>query len=317
MKLLRNFSCVCLVVGVGAGCDSKSGSDTAARKGHAFTVAVAFYPIEEVVRRVGGDAVNVINLTPPGGEPHDLELTAQKTRELEGANIVFYIGGGFQPGVESVIDGLPSSVIRVNLLDGLKLLPVTPQLVGTSGDVAGEVLTGNADPHVWVDPTNMIVMARVVETSLVSESPLDRATFEPNSNAYISELTTLDDEFKTQLKTCESRTIITSHRAFEYLARHVNLEQVPIAGISPGEEPDARSLEAIAAVAKAKGVTVVFFETQVPKDLSETIAGEIGATTDALDPVETITQEGLDAGATYITIQRANLAALVKALRCR
>jgi len=308
---------VALALSVIAACGSDDSSDSATPDTTAtLTIAVAFYPVEEIVRGVGGDGVQIVDLTPPGGAPHDLELTPQKVTDLEGADLVFYIGRGFQPSVEKALAGLPDNVIKVDLLDTVTLLPVTPQLAGTEGEVDGEVLEGNTDPHIWVDPANMITMTKAVEATLASAAPSEKAAFASNASDYVGELTALDGAFTTQLKTCESRTIVTSHRAFEYLANRYDLKQIPIAGISPDEEPDPKSLEAVAAAAKADGVTTVFFEEQVPKDLSETVAREIGATTDALDPIESITQDRLDAGTTYVSIQEANLASLVKGLRC-
>lgn len=318
MRRLLSLGSVVLVLATvisACGSDDASDSDSTDTKA-ALTVAVAFYPVEEMVRGVGGDRVQIVDLTPPGGSPHDLELTPQKVSDLEGADVVFYIGRGFQPSVEKAVKALPDTVVKVDLLDTVTLLPVTPQLAGTEGEVDGEVLEGNTDPHIWVDPANMVTMTKVVESTLAAAAPANQAAFSTNASVYEGKLMALDGEFSVQLKTCESRTIVTSHRAFEYLADHYDLQQIPIAGISPDEEPDPKSLEAVAAAAKADGVTTVFFEEQVPKDLSETVAREIGATTDALDPIETITQDRLDAGTTYISIQQANLASLVKALRC-
>lgn len=228
----------------------------------------------------------------------------------------FFLGRGFQPSVEKAVSALSESVRAVDLLDSVELLPVTPQLEGTVGEVDGEVLDGNTDPHVWVDPTNMVALTDTVASTLAELRPADAVTFDAGARAYEAQLAALGDRFSTQLATCASRTIVTSHRAFEYLARRYHLEQIPIAGISPDEEPDPKSLQAVAEAAKADGVTVVFFEERVPAALSETVAREIGASTDALDPIETITQDRLDAGESYLTIQTANLAALVKALRC-
>ena len=320
MHPLLSFGSVALLITVVAACGSDNSSSPPASSSPdgaaALTVAVAFYPVEEMVRGVGGDRVRIVDLTPPGGAPHDLELTPQKVTDLEGADVVFYVGRGFQPSVEKAVAALADTVVKVDLLDTVTLLPVTPQLAGTEGEVDGEVLEGNTDPHIWVDPANMITMTNVVEATLAAAAPSDKDAFSSNASVYEGKLTMLDGEFSAQLKTCESRTIVTSHRAFEYLAHHYDLKQIPIAGISPDEEPDPKSLEAVAAAARADGVTTVFFEEQVPKDLSETVAREIGASTDALDPIETITQDRLDAGTTYITIQEANLASLVKALRC-
>jgi zinc transport system substrate-binding protein len=60
----------------------------------------------------------------------------------------------------------------------------------------------------------------------------------------------------------------------------------------------------------------VFFESLVPRDLAETVAREIGARTDFLDPVEGLTREDLAAGKTYASVQRENLARLKRGLRC-
>jgi zinc transport system substrate-binding protein len=282
-----------------------------------LTVAVAFYPLEEIVRNVGQARVGVIDLTPGGTEPHDLSLSARQVTDLERADAVFYLGRGFQPGVEKAVTALPDTVTKVDLLATLSLLPVTPQLSGTSGEVDGEVLEGDVDPHVWLDPSNMSQMAEVVRATLTDLHASGSADFALHAGLYQTQMSELSTHYSTKLADCQSRTIVTSHRAFEYLARRYGLEQVPIAGISPEEEPDPQSLEAVARAAEAAGATVVFFEEQVPKALSETVASEIGATTDSLDPVETITQDQLDAGEGYTSIMESNLAHLVDALRCR
>ncbi len=289
------------------------GTDPAGR----LRVAAAFYPIAEAVERVGGDRVDVENLTPPGGGPHDLELTPQQVNDLSDMRALFYLSRGFQPQVEDAAAGLGSEVRTVDVLDGIDLLTVQEQLAGTQGEVDGEELEGGHDPHVWVDPVLQAEIATHVRDVLVELDPNGRATYDAGLAAYTAELTGLDDDFATGLADCDSKVIVTSHRAFEYLARRYGLTQIAIAGLSPDEEPDPRTLEAVADAAREHNVKVVFFEEQVPADLSETVANEIGASTSALDPVETITAPDLDAGATYESLMRANLAALTEGLGCR
>ena len=118
------------------------------------------------------------------------------------------------------------------------------------------------------------------------------------------------------LASCNSKVIVTTHRAFVYFADRYGLTQIPIAGISPEIEPDPKTLEAVAAAAKANNVQVIYFEEYVPPDLAETVAREIGATTDALSPVETIDDEGLANGADYDSVMRTNLASLKTGLGC-
>jgi zinc transport system substrate-binding protein len=229
---------------------------------------------------------------------------------------VFYISDGFQPDVEKAVASLPNSVVPVDLLQTVTLLDVVAQLDGTEGETDGEVLASGKDPHVWLDPANMVAMTTAVTDSLSQLKPEFATEFSAAAKSYIAELQTLGTEIDTKLATCESRALVTSHRAFAYLAKRADIRQVAIAGVNPEEEPSAKSLEAIAAFAKAKKVSTIFFETLLPADLAKTLADKVGAAADLLDPIEGISSEDLASGATYLTIQRDNLARIAKGLRC-
>lgn len=289
---------------------------SAERVGELPVVYASFYPVEEAARAIGGDSVRVESLTPVGVSPHGVEMTANVLEGLEKSAAVLYLGRGFQPAIEKAVASLPGSVVRVDLLADSEMLPVDAAVPGVEGEVDGEVLEGDVDPHVWVDPVRFAAMTEDIEAALASLVPADAVGIAARAATYRATIEALDGTFRSGLATCESKAIVTSHRAFGYLANRYGLEQLPIAGISPDEEPSPKSLEAVAAVAKAKGVKVIFFESLVPKDLSETVAAEIGATTDALDPIEGLTQEDLDAGVNYVKIQEKNLASLRKGLRC-
>jgi len=292
------------------------GDDESSSNTDRLTVAAAFYPVETIVRAVGGDAIDVVTLVPPGEEAHEYEPTPQQLTELAEADVVVYLGHGFQPNVEKAIESLPDSVVRVDLLDGLTLLPVTEQLPGTEGETGGESLESGDDPHVWLDPANMQSMTDTVATTLTEADPAGADGFAERAAAYDASLSTLDQEFTAGLASCATDVLVTSHRAFGYLAAAYGLTQVAIAGISPTEEPSAKSLEAVAAFAKDNGVTTIFFEENLPDDLAATVASEIGAETDVLDPVESLSTEQLDADADYLSVMRQNLAALTTGLGC-
>ena len=281
-----------------------------------ITVAASFYPIEEILRQVGGTHVNIVELTPAGQGAHDVQLTAKQLNVLSSASAVFYISDGFQPDVEKAVASLNSSIVKKDLLSTLSLLNVVEQLQGTEGETDGEVLASGKDPHVWLDPANMIVMTRTVLETLSALQPESATTFTTNANAYISELDELGTEIDSSLKNCASRALVTSHRAFAYLAARAQLQQVAISGVNPEEEPSAKSLEAIAAFSKTNNVSTIFFETLLPADLAKTLATQVGATADLLDPIEGISSEDLAVGATYISLQRDNLSRIAKGLRC-
>lgn len=300
-----------------ASCGGNEESGTAPTDESAtLEVIAAFYPLEEAARGVGGDLVTVIALTPPGQGPHDLELQPAQMGAFESADVAIYIGRGFQPQVEAALTESPESLIPLDLLAAVELLGVDEQLAGTDGEVDGEVLAGDVDPHVWLDPSRMITMVEAITTAFSSADPDNADTYAANAERYLVDLRGLDGEYRSALTDCRSRVIVTSHRAFGYLADTYGLRQIPIAGISPEVEPDPRTLAAIAAEAKAEGVTTIFLESIAPPDLAETVAREIGAELDLLDPIEGLTQDQLDEGATYASIMRDNLERLVAGLGC-
>jgi zinc transport system substrate-binding protein len=278
--------------------------------------AASFYPIAEATQRVGADCFTVLNMTPDGMSPHGAEPTADTIAALQDAAVAFYLGGAFQPQVEQAISELPSGTPVIDLLEVGTLRTIDDPVSGVIGEVDGEVLEGGRDPHMWVDPVLFAQMVEGIRDGLIAAAPSCADQITENTASYLGELEQLDADFRTALATCTTRTLVTSHAAFGYLADQYNLKQAPIAGISPDEEPNAQSIKAVAALAKADGVKTVFFEELVPPDLAEVVAAEIGAQTDALDPVEGIPAEALADGDSYDAIQRRNLAALVKGLGC-
>lgn len=313
---MRRFGSLFAVVmaiaaaGVVPACSSPSKDDGR------LTVATAFYPIEELVQQVGGAQIHVVTLVPPGEEAHEYDPTPQQLTKLADADIVFFLGNGFQPNVEKAIASLPSSVKKVDLLDGLTLLPIVAQLDGTEGETDGEQLADGNDPHVWLDPANMQAMAATVQQVLAAADATHTQEFETNRAAYSATLAALDHDFAAGLAPCDSTDLVTSHRAFAYLAAAYGLRQVSIAGISPGAEPSAKSLEAVAAFAREHGVHTIFFEDNLPADLARTVADEIGATTSVLDPIESLSNDQLAGHATYVSVMRANLVRLQDGLGC-
>lgn len=283
-----------------------------------LTVAAAFYPVEEVVRRVGGDRIDVISLVPPGEEAHEYEPTAKQLADLDSADLVFYLGDEFQPGVERAIAGLDDDVVTIDLLDGLTMRPVGQEIGEEIGEEeADEDEHGGDDPHVWLDPANMALMAATAQKAMAAADPDGSTEFAANATAYGHELAVLDDAFTSGLADCTSDVVVTGHHAFGYLAGAFGLTQVAIAGISPSEEPSARTLTEVAEFAAANDVTTIFFEENLPDDLSATVADEIGASTAVLDPVESLSSEQMAAGATYISVMQENLNTLRAGLGCQ
>jgi zinc transport system substrate-binding protein len=277
-----------------AGCGGDDGAATAASSGAKQLVVAAFYPLEFLAERIGGSTVDVRNLTPPGAEPHDVELSAKDVEAVRDADVVLYLGSGFQPAMEGAVEGADGET--VDLLSGLDLRKIEENEEGLEGD-----------PHVWLDPVLFAQLADHVG------STLDR----PEAARRLGdELRSLDSEYKGGLGRCKRREIVTSHAAFGYLAQRYGLEQIPVTGLSPEVEPSAQDLEDVVAKVKEHGATTVFFEKLVSPRLAETVAREAGARTAELDPIEGLSQDELADGENYFSVMRSNLTALRRALGC-
>jgi zinc transport system substrate-binding protein len=277
---------ILVLAGILAGCGAGS-------PGGPNSVVAAFYPLAYAAERIGGPSFNVQNLTPPGSEPHDLELTPQEVAAIQDAGIVLYLSHGFQPAVSKAVE--EASGRKVDILAGLALHPA-------DGAEAG--LT--ADPHVWLDP---ILFARVAERI---GTALDRP-----ATPFVADLHKLDAEYRQGLRDCKRHEIVTSHAAFGYLAARYGLEQVSITGLSPEAEPTPQQLAHVIQIVRRTHATTVFFETLVSPRLADTVAREVGARTAVLDPIEGLTPAEQKRGDNYLTLMRQNLAALRKALACR
>ncbi|MGH2754886.1 MAG: metal ABC transporter substrate-binding protein [Actinomycetota bacterium] len=273
------------------GCGGSTSAD-----GAGVQVVTAFYPLTFLVERVGGERTSIVDLTPGGVEPHDLELTAGQVRDLSEAELVVFLGGGFQPAVEDVVSDLDG----VPVLDGLEVGGVRP---GGADD--------GVDPHVWLDPVLMTELAEAVAAAVAEVDPEGAGGYERNLATLRDELEALDTDLEEGLSSCERNEIVTSHESFGYLAARYGLEQIGIAGIDPEAEPSPDRLAEVADIARANDVTTIFFEELAPRDVAETLADEVGVETDVLDPLETQPAEG-----DYFTQMRANLEALRDALGC-
>jgi len=247
----------------------------------ATTVVAAFYPLAWAAEQIGGAEAHVVNLTPPGAEPHDIELSPRDVEAIRDADLVVYVGSGFQSAVEDAV----------------------AQRDGPSLDVSG----GDRDPHVWLDPVRFATIAEQIGDALGH----------PDAGRGLARsLRGLDSEYTIGLEHCARGTLVTTHAAFGHLAARYGLTQVSLAGRSPEAEPGPRELESLVDEVRASGATTVLTEPLASSRLAETVAREAGAKVAVLDPIEGLTEEQLADGEDYLSVMRRNLATLKEALGC-
>ncbi|MFG3000163.1 metal ABC transporter substrate-binding protein [Streptomyces sp. NPDC048340] len=287
-------------------------------KGAKLDVMASFYPMQFLAEQIGKDHVKVDTLTKPGVEPHDLEITPKQTAQLGEADVVLYLKS-LQPAVDKAV---AQSGVK-NIVDAATLTKL--EVHGASGhddhDHAAEGEDhdhghshgeSGEDPHVWLDPTKYAEIAKGVGAALEKADPDHAADYKKNTDDLVSKLGTLDTEFKSGLANTTSKTFITTHSAFGYLAERYGLDQEGISGVDPESEPSPARMKELQAVAKKDNVSTVFFETLASDKTAKTLAQDTGLKTDVLDPLEGITDKSQ--GADYFEVMRSNLKNLQKAL---
>lgn len=292
---------------------SACSTDSAAAGGTGtFDVVASFYPMAFLAEQIGGDHVHVTSLTEPGQEPHDLEISAKQTAQLQESDAVLYLKN-LQPSVD---DAVNQSGIKTKI-DAASLTSLEEHGNEVGGHAAehddehGEE-AGGEDPHIWLDPVKYSEVAKGVGAAFEKADPDHAAAYKANTAALVKKLDALNTKFEDGLKNTDTKVFITTHAAFGYLAERYGLTEEAINGLDPESEPSAARVKDLEKMAKADGVTTVFYETLVSDRTAKTIASDAGLRTDVLDPIEGITKKSR--GKDYFSVQEANLKALQSAL---
>ena len=282
-------------------------------------VMASFYPLQYLTEKIGGDLVSVESLTPPGAEPHDLELSNQKVQQLSQAGAVVYLKG-FQSAVDKAVElNAPKTVIdvstSVDLVDAEKHeseLDVADDDEKTEEAHEHEHEHGSTDPHFWLDPTRMASAATQIGDALAQADPTNAETYKKNAASMKSQMEALSKKLVDGTAKCQHKEFVTSHEAFGYLADRTGLTQLGLSGLDPDSTPSPARLKQISDAVKAKGITTIFTEELLSPKVAETLAKDLGITTAVLDPIESQADDSKD----YEAVMNENLEALQKALSC-
>ena len=263
-------------------------------------VVGSFYPLAWGAEQIGGPRVEVLDLTPPGVEAHDTNLSANQVADVEDADVVFLLGYlGFQPQVEAAARHAHGTVVE--LLKGLHLRP---------SDEKGLL----ADPHVWLDPVFMERIVSRMTDALALAEPDHAAGYDRRSNAVRDRLAALDSAFQSGLADCRFHNFVTTHEAFGYLAEQYGLQQIGLEGLTPEAEPSASQLQAAEeAIRRGDAAPAVFYEgTAEGERIGKVVASTLGVPALPLGTLEFDPAPG-----DYLSVMRDDLASLREGLKCR
>lgn len=266
--------------------------------GEELLVYASFYPLYFLSEEIGGDYVETKTVIPLGVDSHDYEPSMNQLRELSEAQVFIYNGANFESWVDKLIGSIIGEDISINASEYSELI----------------VEEGRIDPHLWLNPENMIRIGEAIRDRFIHLDGRNREIYERNYESLKERLTKLDNRYFEELKEKKIDSIIVSHRAFEYMAQRYGFNQIPVAGISPEQEPSPRTIAEIIDLANAGKHEYIFLETVASPKTVEVIAEETNLETLVLNPIEGLTEEEILNGEDYITLMEKNLENLKKAL---
>jgi zinc transport system substrate-binding protein len=279
-----------------AGCSGQPSSSAGKLR-----VVTSFYPLQFIAQRVAGANAIVQNLTQPGMEPHDLELTVAQTGAVADADLVFY-----EKGLAPAVDRAVTSTKPAHIVDATRTVRLQPAQAGS-----GE---SGIDPHFWQDATLVSAAAVTFEKELAQVDPKHATEYGRNLAKLRLDLTKLDHDITAGLAHCDIKTVVVSHDAFEYYGRRYGLNIKPIAGLSPDAEPSPAHIMELQRLIRTEHITTVFSETLASPQMAHSLAHDLGIHAGVLDPIEGLSTS--TAHQNYLSLMRANLTALRVANSC-
>lgn len=271
-----------------------------AEKVKKLNVYASFYPMYDFAMKIGGDKVEVKNMTPAGTEPHDFEPSTTDMKGLSTADVFIYNGDDMEHWVKSALKSVDNKNLEV-------VKASTPiQLQKTKDD--------KMDPHTWLSIRNSIKEIAVIKDAFIKKDPTNKEYYEKNHEAYRKKLEDLEATYSKELANHKGKPIVVAHEAFGYLCKDYDLKQIAIDGLSPDSEPNPAKMKEIIKQVKDNKISVIFYEELVDPKVAKTIADETGAKAMELNTLEGLSKDELKEGKDYISVMKDNLKNLVYAL---
>ncbi|OMF52155.1 adhesin [Paenibacillus sp. FSL R5-0490] len=289
-------------------------------------VYTTVYPLQYFTEQIGGEAIKVETIYPPGSDEHTFEPSQKDMMKLADSDLFIFIGLGLEGFVEKAKETLKNENVKmVAAGENLEFVhsdvnhdPAHEEENADDHEAGAEDGHdhdhGDIDPHVWLDPLYSKELAESIKDALVEQMPDQKKQFEQNYMELAQELDNLHNDFEQTVQSAKHKEFIVSHSAYGYWEDRYDLDQISVSGLNSSSEPTQKELQKIIAEAKEHDLKYVFFEQNVSSKLTEILQKEIGATPLQLHNLSVLTEKDLKEKQTYFTLMQDNLSALEKAL---
>jgi len=260
--------------------------------------------LADITRRVAGDRVTVESLLPIGADPHSYQPTPRDVARIADSKLLIINGAEYEHFLESLLENAGGEKEIVEASTG-----ISPRVDAESEH--------GVDPHMWLDPNNVILYVENIREGLTHFDPEGAAVYQTNADAYTAELKDLDAWIIEQVSQIppERKLLVTNHEALGYFAERYGftVAGTVIESFSSGASPSAEQMAGLIDQINASGAPAIFLDASDNDTLAQQIADETGVRVVTGLHLESLT-DGAPA-ATYIDMMKHNVTLIVEALK--
>jgi len=271
-------------------------------------VVATIFPLYDFARAVGGPAIDLSLLVPPGADPHDFEPTPGDIAKIADAKIFINAGNAMDPWSKGAVAAInnPRQIV----------IDASAGINTTTTDADGKPT--NVNPHVWLDLSNAQIMVGNIASALEAADPANKDLYAHNAADYQKQLASLDEQYRSKLADCKTKIMVEGgHDAFDFMTSRYGITYLPTQSADPDAEPLPQRLAQLADIIKKNKIRNVFFEELESPKSAQTLASQTQTQLLPINPGETVSSDDFANNITIVQIMERNLANLRTGLQCQ
>ena len=292
-------------------------------------VVATIKPIHSIAANVMAGVAEPRLLLDAAVSEHTAQLTPSQVEAMQNADLIVVVGENLEAFLHKALENpeiAQKKLFEASELPGIKLLPVRSGGLWEAhhhegedehheGEEAGhdhDHEHGGNDPHVWMDPENVKVIARALASSLGEIDKDNAAKYQSNAEKFVSDLDALSRDLDEAVKPVRDKRYIVFHDAYQYFDTRFGMSPAGSITVNPEVMPGAKRIKEIHdRIAETKAVCV-FAEPQFESKYVETVIEGTGARASALDGLGATEPAGTGA---YAGMMRRFVTALTSCLK--
>jgi len=259
-------------------------------------VVTSIKPVHSLVSSVMQGVGSPTVIIEGAGSPHTYSLKPSQAKQLQDADLVFWMGDELETFLEGPIQNIAKDAKSIKLIDshGLKKIKFREGGMFDEHDDHDDHGHGEFDPHVWLDPINAKAVVHEIEEALVKADPKNAKKYEANAVRMAGKLDQFVTELRVQLQPVQGKGFIVFHDAYQYFEQRFGVAAIGSITVSPEVMPGAERVKALREKIRGLRATCVFSEPQFEPKLVRTLVDGTGAQTGVLDPLGSSLTKGPD-----------------------